>query len=138
MRRDDEGQAAIFLVILAAAFFGFGGLVIDGGRAVAARVRAANHAEQAARAGAAVLDEAALRNTNIARPDPTRAVAAAQAFLAEIGDRGTVTVHGRTVTVRVTTTTTTVLLGIVGVRTFDISAEASARPAIGVTTEEAS
>ena len=49
---DDNGSFTVFIAVLALALFSLIGLVIDGGRAVAAQTTATGEAEQAARLGA--------------------------------------------------------------------------------------
>lgn len=62
MRRPtDRGSLAIYVALLAPAIFALAGLVIDGGGAMVAKQRAADQAEQAARAGANAIDIDALR-----------------------------------------------------------------------------
>ncbi|WP_367186737.1 Tad domain-containing protein, partial [Sporichthya sp.] len=51
-RRSDEGSITPFVVVITAALLAMGGLVVDGGFALAARQDATATAEQAARAGA--------------------------------------------------------------------------------------
>jgi len=83
---------------------------------------------------------AALRGDGAASPEPA-AEEAARAVLATDGltdPRNTVTVAGDEVTVSVTTTTNTVMLGIVGISTLTVNANAAARDVDGVTTVESS
>jgi Flp pilus assembly protein TadG len=131
---NDRGAVTVLMLLLSTALFALGGLVVDGGRALTARERAVNHAEQAARAGAAALSESELRR-GVVVPNPAAARTAALAFLRRTGDRGTVSVLGNRVTVRVETSTTTVLLGLVGVRHFTVAGSASARPVRGIERE---
>jgi len=57
----DRGSAALFVAVFAPAMIFMAGLVIDGGGALEARQRAADMAEQAARAAANDCDPALLR-----------------------------------------------------------------------------
>jgi Flp pilus assembly protein TadG len=126
-RDRDTGSVTIVMLLLAVSLFAVCGLVIDGGRAITARQRAANHAEQAARAGAAALSEQALRGGQI-RLDPAAARGAALAFLRRTGEAGAVTVSGDRVTVHVRTSIRTGMLGLLGKHRFDVAATATARP----------
>lgn len=137
-RRDDSGAAAVILVLLTPVFFALAGLVLDGGRAIAARQRAADIAEQAARAGVDALDVATLRATGTDRIDADAARAAACRYVTTAApDAGcTVQVAADAVTVVVTSRTPTVLLGLVGVNSLHAAATATAAPVIGVRTAE--
>ena len=57
----ERGSAALFVAVFAPAMIFMAGLVIDGGAALEVRQRAADIAEQAARAGAQECDEGLLR-----------------------------------------------------------------------------
>jgi Flp pilus assembly protein TadG len=131
--RGDAGQVTAFVVILALALFAVAGLVLDGGLALSAKAQALDEAQAAARTGAQQLDLTAYRTTGTARLDPTRAQAAATAWLARAGIDGTATATSTTVTVTVHATTHTQLLGLVGVDHLNVSASASATPQRGVT-----
>jgi Flp pilus assembly protein TadG len=113
------------------------GLVIDGGRAMAGRQRAANTAEQAARLGADQLDQDGLRAGSGTPVNAAAAQTAARAFVSAAGPNmtGSVTVTGDTVSVHVTHTMRTTLLGIIGINKFTQSARADARPVRGVLSE---
>jgi len=74
-RADDRGTLSIFVVMLAPAIFFLAGLVIDGGGALVAKQRAADLAEQGARAGANAIDVAVLRDTGDRRIDCAGATA---------------------------------------------------------------
>ena len=66
MRRracDERGQVTVFVVIFMIALIGLAGLVIEGGVALAARRRAINEAQAAARAGAEALNEGHYRSS---------------------------------------------------------------------------
>ena len=137
--RDDSGAAAVILVLLTPVLFALAGLVLDGGRAIAARQHAADLAEQAARAGVDMVDVTTLRSTGTDTVDPAGGVAAACRYVAaaDPGAGCEAVVHGASVTVRVTTTTPTVLLGLVGVNRLHAAGTATAAPATGVVTGEA-
>lgn len=135
---NDTGAAAVILVLLTPVLFALAGLVLDGGRAIAGRQRAADLAEQAARAGVDALDVSALRATGADTLDAARARAAACRYLtaAAPGAGCAVVTSSDRVTVTVTTRTPTVLLGLIGVNALHAASTASAKPAIGVATAE--
>lgn len=66
-RGGDRGSAALFLAIFAPAMIFLAGLVIDGGAALEVRQRAADIAEQAARAAGNQCDVALLRSASECR-----------------------------------------------------------------------
>lgn len=125
-----------WLVVTAVAVFTLAGLVLDGGAALAARGRAADTAQQAARAGADALDVASLRSPTPAglAADPGAARAAAAAVLAAAEVTGEVSIEGSRVTVTARAVTPTAILSIVGVGEVGGTATASARPLHGTTT----
>ncbi|MCT9080468.1 TadE/TadG family type IV pilus assembly protein [Streptomyces fulvoviolaceus] len=133
---DDDGQVTPFVVILALAIVMFAGLVVDGGLALAAKVRAIGEAQEAARAGAQALDLSAYRDSGTVRLVPGQARTLAQTYLASTGDTGMVTVNGDTVTVTVTAHQGTQLLGLLGVDMLTVTGTGSAHPARGVLTPE--
>ena len=137
--REDTGAAAVILVLLTPVLFALAGLVLDGGRAITARQRAADIAEQAARAGVDALDVTTLRAHGIDTIDPVGAAAAAcrSVTTADPSAGCHVDVRGDTMTVDVTTTTPTVLLGLVGITRLHAAGTATAAPTTGVVTGEA-
>ncbi len=122
-----------FVIVLTTGILALAGLTLDGGLALAAKVRANGQAEAAARAGAQAIDLAAYRGGGTLRLVPVQAVAKAQAHLAAEGATGTVTVSGDTVTVVVTTSQPTQLLGLVGIGSLSVHGQGSAHPQRGVT-----
>src|SRR5207244_3131886 len=96
------------------------------------RQQAANLAEQAARVGADQLDPNSLRASGLAEVDAPRARAAVARYLAARGTAGRVDIDGATVTVTVTISRHTSLLGLVGVRRLTVTAHASARSVGGI------
>lgn len=122
-RRHEDGAAAAIIVLFTIALVSVAGLVIDGGYALAAQRRALGIAEQASRAGADQLADAALRNGEV-QVDAVRAHAAARAYLANVGATGTVAVDGAEVRVTVTVRQETTLLSAVGVDALTVSATA--------------
>ena len=130
--RDQDGSLSAFVVLLLVAMMALLGLVVDGGSALAARQSAADEAEQAARAGAGALSVEALR-AGALQLDPSAAVAAAESFARAAGYPGTATVSGGVVTVRIRFRVPTEVLGIIGIDSLPVSAQASAVDVQGVT-----
>ncbi|POM27257.1 TadE-like protein [Actinomadura rubteroloni] len=134
MHRDD-GTISLYVVLFAPSVLLLAGLLVDGGLAIHARQRAADIAEQAARAGANQIDDAALRRTGKPVLDPARARAAACAMVTDYD----ATVTGRecdadTRQVRVTVrlTVRSQILGIVpGLGSFTMTSAATAEPVTG-------
>ncbi len=136
LRRDERGQVTAFVAVLTAGLLLVAGLVFDGGTALAAKTRALDQAQEAARAGAQELSLAWVRGGAGPLLDPARAQAAAQASLAAAGATGTVSIAGDEVTVTVTSTTHTQLLHLAGVGEITVSATATARAEPGVTAPD--
>ena len=136
--RDREaGAVAVTVAVLAVSLLLVVGMVFEGGAAIAAKRRAMNVAEQAARAGAQQLDIAALRANGTFRVDPSKAAAAAGAYLGAAGYGGSVSVSGDTVTVSgVSWSSRSPVLSAVGVSFGGTVPAASARNLHGITVEE--
>jgi Flp pilus assembly protein TadG len=133
-RTPERGSAALFVAIIAVALLAAVGLVVDGGYALADRQAASDAAEQAARAGADQVSANSLRAGGPARLNTTRAIAAADSILAELGRTGTVAVEGDEVTVTVTIVRRTTILSAVGVTTLTVTGHATARGVPGLST----
>jgi Flp pilus assembly protein TadG len=129
----ERGSATIFVVGFAIVLFAGAGLAIDGGRAINARDKATDVAEQAARAGADQLNQSALRNSGEIVLDQDSARARADSFVAAAGYTPTTATTATSVTVRASATYRTALLGIVGINTIDVSGIATASPTTGAT-----
>jgi len=129
---DEAGQVTAFVVIFLAALFLFAGLVLDGGLTLAARLRAIDEAQAAARAGAQALDTAAYRSTGTVVLDPAAAIAAADAYLAAAGGTNQVSVTGDQVTVTVNLVQHMQLLSMVGINQLTVTGTGVARLERGV------
>ena len=126
-RRDERGSSTVFIVLMTVALLAGAGLVIDGGYALAQRRELTNQAEQAARVGADALDQDSLRDGGTVAVDPTRARAAADAYLRSVdAPPATITITGGRVTVTLTTSADTAILSIVGLATIPVSGTGSA------------
>jgi Flp pilus assembly protein TadG len=137
LQDSDRGSIGLLLALLMVGLMAMAGLVVDGGAALAARGRAADVAQQAARAGADALLPASLRTSNPDRlqVDPTAARAAAQQVLDAGGVTGQVTTFGDTVTVHAHVRRRTALLSAVGIDDVTGSASATATVLFGGTRE---
>ena len=131
-RAGENGSLTVFVAVFSLALFALFGLVVDGGRAVAAQSNAATEAEQAARIGAGQISVDAIRMGSV-EVDSAAATQAAEQYLRTSGSTGTVTVVGQTVTVHIQAEEPTVILGIIDVRQIEIAATASAKDVHGVT-----
>jgi Flp pilus assembly protein TadG len=131
--QSERGSVSAFLALLAVALLAVAGLVVDGGSALAAKRGAIDEAEQAARAGAAVLAESEVRSTSTGTGS---AVSAAEDYMASAGHPGVAWVSGNQVAARVAYSKPTVLLGIVGVGSVQVSGEGRATNVHGVVRED--
>ena len=122
----EGGFVSLYVVAITVGLVALAGLVIDGGNAIAARGKAADTAQQAARAGADALAPDALRETGGLFAKPAAATQAANEVLATGGVTGTVTVAGDAVTVSVVVHQATTILSAVGIDQITGTATASA------------
>lgn len=132
----EDGRVSAFVLVFTIGILALAGLTLDGGLALAAKVRANGQAEAAARAGAQAIDLGAYRATSRLELVPEQAIGNARRYLTSIGATGTVTVSGNTVTVTVTTTQRTQLLGLIGMTSLSIHGQGRAHPQRGVRTAE--
>ncbi|MFD7169254.1 TadE/TadG family type IV pilus assembly protein [Streptomyces violascens] len=134
MLRDDSGQVTAIVVVSVAGLFLFAGLVIDGGLALAGKMRAADTAQEAARAACQQVDLAYLRTTHHMRLDTAAADAAAHARVAVTGDQARIEIHDDQTHVTVTHIQHTQVLSLVGLSTLTTTASATAHIERGTTT----
>lgn len=134
--RDDHGSVALYMSLIMVGLLVMAGLVVDGGAAIAARARAADLAEQAARAGADALSPASLRGPSPTdlRVDPVAARVAGARVLSLAGATGQVQVSGLEVTVTAHVPRKAVILSAVGVSDLTGTATATATVLHGTTT----
>jgi hypothetical protein len=123
--RPDRGSVSAAVVVLTMVFIVCSGLVLDGGRLVAARSSAASDALDAARAGSQSLHR--LRE-GLLEIEPALAVARARAHLDRIGAGGEVRADARRVVVTVSTSVDPLILGIFGVGRRVVRVTRSAEP----------
>ena len=131
------GSVTAFVLVFSAALVVLAGLVFDGGVGLAAKRRAINVAEQAARTGAQELDIDSVRAGGRVRLDRAAARRAAAGYLAQAGYAGTVTVHANRVEVTVRWSQPTTILTVVGIGQFGGTGTAAAVNCRGVIQEEA-
>lgn len=109
------GAVSVPMAIAVLAMLVVIGLAIDGVRAAQGQATAESVAAEAARTAGQSLDLPQLRR-GVATVDPTRAVAAARAYLDDAGVIGTATLLGpEQIQVDVTISRPTVLLGLIGI-----------------------
>jgi hypothetical protein len=125
----DDGSVSLYLVVMFIALMVLAGLVLDGGRALAARGRAEMVAQQAARAGADALSAASLRSggTSQLTLNPMMARQAAQQVLDAAAATGDVDIQGNAVSVTAHVTESTAILSIIGVDRMGGTATATAQ-----------
>ncbi len=136
----DAGSVTVLVAVLGFALLLMLGLVVDGGRQLIAYRRAANDAEQAARAGAGALNPAGLR-TGTYILSPAAAAAAARRYLSASQPDGritasSITVTGNTVAVAVTIRRTTTFLAAVGITGVSATGRGRAQLVHGVAVED--
>ena len=124
----EHGSVAISGLLLAVVLAMLIGVVVDLGQAFLARRELASIADDAALAGSQDIDIPALHEGRL----ELNAAQARTDALHTIGDypktKGEVTTTNDRVNVTITRRVQTILLGLVGLRTFTISAHASAAP----------
>ena len=132
MSRREQGGATIFVLSMSLVLMLCAGLVIDGGMGINARMRVADDAEQAARAGANAVNVDQLRSGGALAVDPGLARLYAQDFLSARGYPGTqfsITVDANTVAIEVRDTSETTLLKLIGINEYPVTARATATAA---------
>ncbi|MEV5325770.1 pilus assembly protein TadG-related protein [Nonomuraea sp. N2-4H] len=134
MKRGERGSMSVFTVLFSVVVFLLAGLLVDGGSAINARLRAADVAEQAARAAADRLDVDHLRQTGETRLlGEDQVCARAEEITAAQGGGdvrfGECTVDGQAqVTVTVSVRWEAFFLGAIGFSGAEMTGEASAAP----------
>ncbi|HBW20225.1 MAG TPA: hypothetical protein DEH11_15055 [Actinobacteria bacterium] len=122
---------AVLFVSLLALF----GLVIDGGAQLTDAENAAAVAQEAARAGAGMINQGAAYSSGAFIVDQAQAQAAAQQYLANAGDSGSVTFPSGQHLIQVTVTITepTRVLSLIGIDSLSATETATAELVTGVT-----
>lgn len=135
--RGEGGQLTLFVSLVMVGLLVLAGFVVDGGFVLAARRRAIDEAQGAARAGAEALAASTYRTSGEITLDPGAADAAARGFLGATGHSGTVTVSANEVTVNVSFDQPTSLLRIIGIGSVTVNGRGTARSVRGIDVEEA-
>ncbi|HEX6931575.1 MAG TPA: pilus assembly protein TadG-related protein [Streptosporangiaceae bacterium] len=130
----ERGSLTLMLAVLMVALLALAGLVIDGGRKLNQSASAYAIAQEAARAGAGMVDRSAAYRSGTFRVDEGQALAAARAYLADAGYSGAVTAYGtQRIRVTVTVTEPTLVLSLIGIDTMTSTGSAIASLVTGVT-----
>ncbi|MER6512569.1 flp pilus-assembly TadE/G-like family protein [Nonomuraea sp. NPDC001636] len=133
MKAGERGSMSVFTVLFSVVVFLLAGLLVDGGAAINARLRAADVAEQAARAGADKIDIDRLRTGGeVALLDEGQVCARADEIVAAQGGdgvaRGSCSVQQDRVTVSVSVRWEAFFLGALGFPGSEMNGEATAAP----------
>lgn len=130
----ERGSLTLMLAVLMVALLALAGLVIDGGRKLNQSASAYAIAQEAARAGAGIVDRSAAYRSGTFRVDENQALAAARAYLAGAGYSGLVTPDGtQRIRVTVRVTQRTLVLSLIGIDTMSSTGSAVASLITGVT-----
>jgi len=130
----ERGSLTLMLAVLMVSLLVLAGLVIDGGRKLTESEGAYAIAQEAARAGAGMVNRSAAYRSGTFEVDSAQAVAAARAYLAAAGYRGSVSVSGADrIRVTVTVTEPTVALSLIGIDSMTSTGTAVASLVTGVT-----
>lgn len=123
---DERGSATAFLAVAVLALLLMAGLVVDGGGKVRAAQRADRIAAEAGRVAGQQIDLPQAVAGQRPRVSPAAAVEAARTYLrqAEVTGEVAVSPDRREITIEVTTVTSTVFLGLVGLN--ELTARGSA------------
>ncbi|MFD4630298.1 pilus assembly protein TadG-related protein [Streptomyces sp. NPDC058473] len=116
----------LYFLGFAIVMIGLLALLVDGGRLLMADADAEDIAAEAARAAGQEINAPGAITGQGTRADPDKAVATAQAFLADAKVQGTVTVaaDGQSITITVHDTYQTLLLGGFGYSSMQVTAHA--------------
>ncbi len=132
----ERGSFSLMLVIMAVALLALAGLVVDGGGKLDEAENASAVAQEAARAGAGMVNQGKAYSTGAFTVDPGQAIAAAQAYLASVasaGYTGSVNASPESIQVTVTVTQPTKILSIIGIDSMTVTRSATADLVTGVT-----
>jgi Flp pilus assembly protein TadG len=129
----ERGSITLMLLVLFVGLIALAGIVIDGGAKLNQAENANAIAQEAARAGAGMVNQGAALSTGSFVVDQNQAVAAAQQYLASHGYQGSASpVGARSIQVNVTVTASTHVLSIIGIDTMSSTGSATASLVTGV------
>jgi Flp pilus assembly protein TadG len=130
----ERGSLILMLAVLFIALLALAGIVIDGGAKLDEAQNATAIAQEAARAGAGMVNQAQAYAAGTFTVDQGQALAAAQQYLAAAGYQGTVVPVGAdSIRVTVTVTEPTKVLSIIGIDSMTATESATAALVTGVT-----
>lgn len=132
--RGERGSVTVLVAVMLLGLLAMAALVVDGGLLFAERRDLQGLADGAARAGAMAIDQPLLRETGTVRLDPVAAREAAQQYLDGAGVEGTIRIEANmlSVTVDLEQEHPTLMMGLLGLRTVDVTAHAVASPRVGI------
>ncbi|MFH8492232.1 pilus assembly protein TadG-related protein [Streptomyces longisporoflavus] len=122
----ERGSVTLYFLGFAIVMIGLLALLVDGGRLLMASANAEDIAAEAARSAGQEINGPDAITGDGTRADPQKAAATAQAFLADAGVQGTVTISedGQSITITVHDTYQTLLLGGFGYSSMQVTAHA--------------
>jgi Flp pilus assembly protein TadG len=133
-RTGERGSVTLMLMVLSLAIIALAGIVIDGGAKLAQAENANAVAQEAARAGAGMVNQANAYSTGSFTVDQAQALAAARQYLAAAHYHGSVSAPtADTIQVTVTVTAPTRVLSILGIDSMSSTGSATASLVTGVT-----
>jgi hypothetical protein len=130
----ERGSLTLMLAVMFVAILALAGLVIDGGAKLEAAENATAAAQEAARAGAGMVDRATAYSSGRFVVDQGQAVQAAEQYLNQAGYRSwSVAPDGtESISVSVTVSEPTKVLSLIGISTIHATGRATARLVSGV------
>jgi hypothetical protein len=129
-----RGSLILMLAVMFVALLALAGIVIDGGAKLDEAQQATAIAQEAARAGAGLVNRAQAYSTGVFTVDQAQAIAAARQYLAAGGYHGTVWIAGAdTIGVTVRLTEPTRVLSLIGIGSMTSTGTAVANLVTGVT-----
>jgi len=130
----ERGSITLMLLVLFVGLIALAGIVIDGGAKLNQAENANAIAQEAARAGAGMVNQGVALSTGAFTVDQNQALAAAQQYLATHGYQGSVSPVGtQSIQVNVTVSAPTHVLSIIGIDTMSSTGSATASLVTGVT-----
>jgi Flp pilus assembly protein TadG len=131
----DRGSLTLMLAVLFVALLALAGVVIDGGAKLTAAENAAAVAQEAARAGAGMVNQATAHASGSFVVDQDQAIAAADGYLSSAGYAGQAAPGPGTDEINVTVHVSqpTKVLSIIGIDTITATGKATANLVSGVT-----
>lgn len=125
----DRGSLTLMLAVMFVSLLALSGLVIDGGAKLAAAENATSVAQEAARAGAGLVNRGTAYADGTFIVDEGQAIAAADQYLATAGYAGSAEPGpgANTIEVNVTVTEPTRVLSIIGIDSMSATGTATAR-----------